>query len=333
MEAIPLTIIKSDITELKVDAIVNAANSALKRGGGVCGAIFSAAGQEELQKQCDALGGCNPGKAVLTPGFGLPAKYIIHTVGPRWQGGNSGERETLQDCYFNSLALARERNIESIAFPLIATGIFGYPKEEALEVATQTIVKFLADYDLQVYLVIFDKQAFALNRERLAPIESFIEHYYRAQYTSLRNHNLRRCSLPQLNEDAVQAPAGLDDLLLRLDESFSKMLMRLIDAKGLTDVEVYKRANIDRKLFSKIRSKTDYAPKKKTAVALAIGLRLSLDETKDLLDRAGYSLSRSQVFDLIIEYFLMTENYNIYEINEALFHFDQPLLGGENVAF
>lgn len=322
----PLDIVRNDITKMQVDAIVNAANSALKMGGGVCGAIFHGAGPKELQHECAQIGSCQPGQAVITRGYRLPAKYIIHTVGPIWQGGQHGEAGLLRACYLNSLTLAKENDCESIAFPLISSGIYSYPKAEALTIATKAIADFLADNDMHVYLVIFDNGAFSLGEEILGPIQAYIEQNYVNEHSQARRVFFDRPSFFPISKEMIQ-PVGLDDIIERLDEPFSQTLFRLIDAKGMTDVQVYKRANIHRKLFSKIRSNRSYMPSKKTAVALAIALELNMTETNDLLERAGYTLSRSQLFDVIIEYFITKGIYNIFSINEALFYYDQPLLG------
>jgi O-acetyl-ADP-ribose deacetylase (regulator of RNase III) len=318
----PLEIVENDITKMRVDAIVNAANSALRMGGGVCGAIFRAAGPQELQRECEAIGGCETGQAVTTQGYRLPAKRIIHTVGPIWQGGQQGEAELLRNCYLNSLKLARECGCESIAFPLISTGIYGYPMAEAVDIAVGAIADFLAEEDMHVYLVVFDKEAFAPGKELLEPIQAYVDEHY------VGERQLLESPMYMPVTERMAKPAGLDDIIQDLDESFTQTLFRLIDAKGKTDVEVYKRANIDRKLFSKIRSIRGYTPSKRTAVALAIALELNLQETKVLLERAGYTLSRSQLFDVIIQYFITQGKYDIFAINEALFCFDQPLLGG-----
>ena len=342
----PFEIIRNDITKMTVDIIVNAANSGLKMGGGVCGAIFAAAGADKLQAECDQIGGCAVGEAVITDGYQLPAKSIIHTVGPVWQGGSADEARLLHRAYTRSLELALKHHCKSIAFPLISSGIYGYPKDQALKIAVAAISEFLLEHELLVYLVVFDKKAFVFSEKLFAEINKYIDDHYVDEHLvyernmevepELSQYNRVRLTAPQeklaesqplMPAPAVSVKRSLADVLGQLDESFSEMLLRLIDEKGMTDVETYKKANIDRKLFSKIRSKKDYNPSKATAIAFAIALELSLDETHDLLGRAGYALSHSHIFDLIIEYFISAENYNIYEINEALFAFDQALLG------
>lgn len=327
----PFTIVRQDITKMKVDAIVNAANTDLAMGGGVCGAIFNAAGVSDLQTACDKLAPIKTGDAVITPGFKLPAKFIVHTAGPVYRGGKSGEEEQLRSCYLNALERAVENKCKSIAFPLISSGIYGYPKEEALLVATGAIQDFLGEHELDVYLAVFDKAAFAVSEKLLGEVESYIDEHYVAEH-GLPRRKLLDVEREALEEaDLMQAPivgAGIDDLVGSLDEPFSETLLRLIDAKGKTDVEVYKRANLDRKLFSKIRSNKGYMPSKRTVIALAVALELSLDETDDLLERAGYALSHSQKFDVIVEYFIVSGKCDIFEINEVLFKYDQPLLGG-----
>lgn len=335
----PFTIVRQDITKMKVDAIVNAANTDLMMGGGVCGAIFKAAGPSELQAACDKLAPIQTGDAVITPGFKLPAKFIIHTAGPVYRGGKSGEEEQLRSCYQNSLKRAVENKCGSIAFPLISSGIYGYPKDEALRVATRAIQDFVREHELDVYLAVFDKASFSISEKLLGEVKSYIDEHYVAEYKLTRRglldverEALEEADLISYNIPApMQAPtvdSGIDDLVSNLDEPFSTTLLRLIDAKGKTDVEVYKRANLDRKLFSKIRTGIGYTPSKRTAIALAVALELSLDETDDLLERAGYALSHSRKFDVIVEYFIVSGKYDIFEINEVLFKYDQPLLGG-----
>jgi O-acetyl-ADP-ribose deacetylase (regulator of RNase III) len=341
----PFNIVRQDITKMKADAIVNAANTDLAMGGGVCGAIFRAAGADKLQAACDKLAPIKAGEAVITPGFNLPAKHVIHAAGPvyRRQSPQQSE-ELLRAAYINSLERAAENGCESIAFPLISSGIYGYPKADALRVATAAIQDFLAGHDMDVSLAVFDKAAFSASSELLGEVASYIDEHYvdeRAQARRFRQlldveeqalektafYKSARTPLMQRPQAAATPAAGLDDLIDGLDEPFSKTLLRLIDAKGRTDAEVYKRANIDRKLFSKIRN-PDYRPSKKTALALAVALELSLDETGDLLERAGYALSRAVKFDVIVKYFITCRKYDIFEINEVLFHYDQPLLGG-----
>ncbi|MDR1732015.1 MAG: macro domain-containing protein [Synergistaceae bacterium] len=310
----PFQIVQNDITKMNVDAIVNAANTRLLMGGGVCGAIFGAAGAEELQKECDAIGGCKTGQAVLTKGCRLPAKYIIHTPGPVWQGGEEGEPELLRGCYANSLALARSQGCTSIAFPLISSGIFGYPRDRALEVAVDAVKSFLAENDMNVFLVFFDKRFFCLPEDLLEPVESFIEEYYSD------SRFLRTCS--DLGRRMTKRFAK------RPEEPFSKMLLRLMEASGKTDAAIRNGANIDQKRLTEIRRGESGAPDKKTLLALAVALELNKADTDDLLERAGHSLSHSDKQDVIVAYFIISGRYDIYTINETLFHFDQPLLGG-----
>jgi O-acetyl-ADP-ribose deacetylase (regulator of RNase III) len=334
------SIIREDITKLKVDAIVNAANTDLKWGGGVCGAIFAAAGGAKLQAECDKLAPIKTGEAVITKGFNLPAKFVIHAAGPVYRDGKQGEEKLLRDTYANALKRAVENGCESVAFPLISSGIYGYPKAEALAVATSAIREFIAEHDINVMLVVFDKSAFEVSRELLGDVESYIDEHYVDRHTPKRRNLLPVEDLSLREIDSIQfekiicgdlapqAPKPLEDIIGDLDEPFSDTLLRLIDAKGKTDVEVYKRANLDRKLFSKIRTSKGYTPSKKTALALAIALELTLDETDDLLERAGYALSHAVKFDVIVEYFIANKKYDIFEINEVLFEYDQPLLGG-----
>ncbi len=335
----PLKIIRNDITKMSVDVIVNAANTALKMGGGVCGTIFSTAGAERLQEDCDNIGMCNVGEAVITNGYSLPATYIIHTVGPIWRGGSSDEAHLLHNCYTNSLTLALHHKCKSIAFPLISSGLYGYPKDQALQIAISAISEFILNHEMMVYLVVYDKKAFVLSEKLFSAIEKYIddnyveEHHLNKYRRGIEPYEFQQLRLKREICDicepipTIKKKRSLVDVIGQLDESFSQILLRLIDEKGLTDVETYKRANIDRKLFSKIRSGKGYNPSKVTAIAFAVALELNLDETSDLLSKAGYTLSHSNKFDVIIEYFIEEGNYNIYEINEALFAFDQALLG------
>ncbi len=433
----PLIIVRNDITKMKVDAIVNAANQTLLGGGGVDGAIHHAAGPG-LLAECRTLGGCETGSAKLTGAYRLPCKYVIHTVGPRWRGGNHGERDKLVSCYRTSLTLAAENECETVAFPLISSGIYGYPKDKALKVAIDTISDFLFEHDMTVYIVIYDRAAYQIGEKLFQDIAEYIDDHYVEEHTDSRREQSRSLLLeesenivfeessdassgeskdafpmesepsdgaslasafqgpakkkssrlqfvkpdtaaptakpdakaPAVKSDAAflavkpgakvpavkpdvaapmskpgkaltikpgvapaekcsAAPAAftLDEAVRMMDESFSEMLLRKIDESGITDAQCYKKANIDRKLFSKIRSDKFYKPSKPTVLAFAIALELSLDETREMLMKAGFALSHSNKFDIIVEFFISHKNYNIFEINEALFAFDQSLLG------
>lgn len=336
----PLQIVRNDITAMQVDAIVNAANETLLGGGGVDGAIHRAAGPKLLY-ECRTLGGCRIGQAKITRGYRLPAKYVIHTVGPVWQGGGHGERELLISAYRSSLELAVKYHCETVAFPLISSGVYGYPKDQALKVAVDAIGDFLLQHDLTVYLVIFDLASYTIGGKLFADIAAYIDDRYVEEHGNLRAEQNRRSqllarSLPLMEGETATAsaaapdkatPESLEEALGQIDESFSQMLLRKIDEKGMTDAQCYKKANIDRKLFSKIRSDIHYKPSKPTAMAFAVALELPLAEARDLLQKAGFAFSHASKFDIIVEYFITHGNYNIFEINEALFAFDQSLLG------
>ena len=359
----PLEIVRNDITKMKVDAIVNAANNSLLGGGGVDGAIHRAAGPE-LLAACRTLGGCETGAAKITKGYNLPSKYVIHTVGPVWQGGQHDEEKLLISCYQTSLELAEEYKCESLAFPLISGGAYGYPKDQAIKVATDTIRDFLLEHDMLVYLVVFDRSSFAISQKLYANIQAFIDDTYIGpdyerteslrRVDNIRPHMARptaaapkqqaeeeakRPSFFQKKQKAEAMPdaaffgeecalaPSLDQYLDQIDEGFRDMLLRKIDERHMTDAECYKKANIGRKLFNKIKNQADYKPGKPTVVALAIALQLPLEEIREMLMKAGFSFTHSSKFDLIVEYFFAQGNYDILEINQALFAFDQKLLG------
>ena len=351
----PLKIIRNDITKMAVDAIVCSTDSELSGSGGADGRLRRAAGPK-LAVACGKLRGCKTGNAKMTRGFLLPCKYVIFTVGPQWQGGDRGEGETLVSCYLSCLELAKKKKCRSLAFPLIASGSFGYPKDRALRTAVDTISAFLMENDMDVYLVVYDRQAYGISAKLFSDIQTYIDDNYVEEHRRLeeRGRNLQRSifrawdteeaelaqegspdmscpqppfdGMPDYAPTCVRSPS-LEELVSRLDESFSQMLLRKIDEAGMTDAQCYKRANIDRKLFSKIRSDVNYRPSKPTAIAFAVALELPLEEARELLAKAGFALSRSSKFDIIIEYFIGQGNYNIFEINEALFAFDQSLLG------
>lgn len=337
----PFTIIRNDITKVKADAIVNTANPQPTYAGGTDSAIYHAAGEEELLAARKKIGGIARGEAAATPAFNLPAKFIIHTVGPSWVDGHHGEEETLRSCYRKSLLLAEQLKCRSIAFPLIATGIYGFPRQLALEIAGDEIEKFLQDSDMQVELVVFGKESFQLASKLQQDIDEYIDENYErvqafAEY-SARNAEMDFvdaasplcASLPSEGKRRRKEKRRetLDDLVNHPGETFQERLFRMIDARGLDDPEVYHRANIDRKLFSKIRSDPAYKPSKTTAIALALALELSLPETQALLGRAGYTLSHSFLFDIIVEACIQKGVFNVLDVNELLFSYDQPLLG------
>ena len=301
----PLQIVRNDITTMKMDAIVNAANESLLGAGGVDGAIHRAAGPE-LLAECRTLGGCKTGQAKITKGYRLLAKFVIHTVGPIWRGGGYGGRELLGSAYRSSLELALANGCETVAFPLISSGVYGYPKDQALKVAVDTIGEFLLSHDMTVYLVIFDRAAYTIGGKLFADIAAYIDDCYADAHTDSWETQRRRMALASMpmEEDAlapIAAPADLDEALSKLDESFSQMLLRKIDERGITDAQCYKKANIDRKLFSKIRSDVHYKPSKPTAMAFAVALELPLEEAREMLEKAGFAFSHASKFDIIVE--------------------------------
>lgn len=369
----PLHIIREDITRMSVDAIVAAGSAAPGTPaptGGVNGSIHQKAGAR-LLAALRRLGGIRAGGAILTDGYDLPCRYVIHTAGPKWQGGGHGEETQLRACYTEVLALAARRQLDTIAFPLISSGRYGYPKAEALRVAVSAIRSFLYGHDMTVYLVVYDKEAFLAGSALFADVTQFIDqHYVDERYVPRSRREadwaferfadaeeadcaeepdalcMETCSaaevmtapveetpvpcMPKMKASAPApgaVPPGLARRLHQLDEGFADMLLRLIDERGMKDSVCYRRANVDRKLFSKIRSVPGYTPKKSTAAAFCVALELSLEETEDLLSRAGYALSRANMFDVILEYFISKGRYDVDEINQVLFAYDQPLLG------
>ncbi|MDO5303889.1 MAG: macro domain-containing protein [Clostridia bacterium] len=354
----PFEIVRNDIVNMQVDAVVNTANPKPVIGSGVDSGIHKKAGPKLLLAR-QKIGKIKFGDAVITPGFNLDAKYVIHTVGPIWEDGSHGEEEILSSCYRKSLTLAKENACESMAFPLIATGNYGFPKPLALQIAVREISAFLLENEMQIYLVVFDKDAFALSEKLFKSVSSYIDENYihsktideygtenvYASHLEIRRirEGLKQsnrfhediCPLPEMKECLAMpieetVPMVSEDwgqLLKNLDAGFSETLLQLIDRTGKKDSEIYKKANIDRKLFSKIRNNMDYRPSKTTALAFAFALELDIDETKDFISRAGFALSHSSKFDVIVEYFLVNKNYNVFELNEVLFAFDQPLIG------
>ena len=367
----PFEIIRGDITELSVDAIVNAANPEPAVGYGVDAGIHQKAGPRLLEAR-KKIGPIPVGQAAVTRGFNLPAKYVIHAAGPVWTDGSQGEEALLRRTYDTALALAAKKRCRSVAFPLLSSGNYGFPKGTALQIAVSAFSDFLMDHDMRIVLAVFDKAAFDLSGKLFHSVRSYIDENYiqsrlRDEY-GLTGAVFAEDKLPQLMAErqqparsrqtddfttiapmaapppiaqanilpvAAAAPKmpsaavqpGLEELLKKTDAGFSETLLKLIDRTGKKDAEIYKKANIDRKLFSKIRSNPAYKPSKPTAVAFAIALELDLEETRDFIGRAGFALTHSSKFDIIVEYFILHGNYDVFELNEMLFAFDQPLIG------
>ena len=335
----PLQIIRNDITKVRADVIVNTANPEAAVGAGVDSAIYKAAGYDRLLSERKKIGRMKPGEAKETPAFDLPAKYIIHTVGPAWLGGDMGEADTVAKCYRNSLELALKLGCESIAFPLISTGTLGFPKDLALRTAISEITDFLLRSDMNVFLVVYNKEAFELSGKLFEDVRSYIEESQvisrremmpNSSYGRIEGHipDMADLGAPTMGGTLFDlSEASVEDLLEKKGETFQQHLFRLIDRKGLDDIEVYKKANLDRKLFSKIKGNVNYNPSKRTAVALAISLELNEDEALDLLGKAGYTFSDASKADIIVRYFIERGEYDINEINCCLFEFGQQILG------
>lgn len=341
----PFSIVRNDITNMQVDAIVNPANPAPAIGAGTDAAIHEAAGKKLLAWR-QKVGSLYVGDAVMSPGYRLDARYVVHVIGPVWQGGDKGEEALLRLCYDKALALALESGCKSIAFPLLCAGNYGFPREKALATAISAFSSFLLGHEMQIFLVVYDRSSFGLSEKLFSGITSYIDENYIAQqvkaqdaYYRSENRAPRRAAAPKaawLEETdfcmaapmaAPTAASSLKEELEKVDEGFSQRLLRLIDATGKKDSEIYSRANISRQHFSKIRNNPNYRPTKATALAFAIALELDMAETRDLIGRAGYALTRSSKFDVILMYFIEKKNYNIFDINAALFEFDQTLLG------
>ena len=340
----PLQIIRQDITKMRVDAIVNTTNEEMIGYSGVDLAIHTIAGAE-LDEECAKLAPLGLGQAKLSGAYALPCKYVIHTSGPVWRGGLVGESIILRSCYIESLKLAVKSGCRSVAFPLISSGVYGYPKDQVLKFAIQTITEFLFDHELTVYLCVFDKESYSFSQKLFSDIQEFIndeyvddhdEDFYEAFDGNVDEMPMAKCiqapmcadaMMPRKRETNSAAGKSLREYMKQMDRSFQEMLFDLIDESGMTDVECYKKANVDKRTFSKIKSNKDYKPSKQTVIAFAISLQLDMDTTQELLATAGFTLSRSKVFDKIIRYFIHNGNYDIFEINEALFEFDQQLLG------
>ena len=333
----PLKIIRQDITKMKVDAIVNTTNEEMIGYSGVDFMVHQGAG-ELLDIECEKIAPLGLGEAKITNGYNLDAKYIIHTSGPVWRGGLSGESIILKSCYLESLKLATKYGCESVAFPLISSGVYGYPKDKVLKFAISVIKDFLLQNELTVYLCVYDRESYEFSRSLFKEISDYIgdnvcayeESFFAPKMSAMPVYHEDDCCSASFGSSSKSSSpeTTFEDYMQKMDKSFAYKLFDLIDERGMTDVECYKKANVDKKTFSKIKCNPDtYRPSKQTAVAFAIALRLTVDETQELLASAGLTLSMSFVFDKIIYYFIERGNYDIFEINEALFEFDQVLLG------
>ena len=338
----PFEIVRNDITNMVVDAIVNTANPKPVIGGGTDARIHQKAGPELLAAR-QRIGDISVGDAAVTEGFNLQASYVIHTAGPAWRGGLFGEEKKLRSCYDKALSLALEKGCQSVAFPLISAGTYGFPKDKAMKIALDAFRDFLLNNEMMIYLVVFNREVFLLSEKLFRGISSYIDENYVEHYESIafqERRKLRRRNIAEEKACGSCAPmeicapcapmpksTNLVNYLDQLDAGFSETLLKLIDKTGKKDSEIYKKANLSKQHFSKIRNNPDYKPTKPTALALAIALELDLEQTKDLIGRAGYALTNSSKFDVIIRYFIEQHKYDIVEINIALYEFDQVLLG------
>jgi len=351
----PFEIVRNDITNMQADAIVNTANPRPVVGSGCDAGIHKKAGPLLLEAR-KQIGNIGVGQVRATSAYNLPAKYVFHAVSPVWQDGLQGEAVLLRQCYENALQLALDKGCESIAFPLLATGNYGFPKDLALQIALEVFSRFILQHEIQIWLVVFHKDAFALSEKLFHSVESYIDEHYieetlEDEYAVEKSGRYRRhfgftgalrasraAAEKQVLDSALEEASvplfdekpsdlSLEQLLEKTDAGFSETLLKLIDKTGKKDSEIYKKANVDRKLFSKIRNDPSYRPSKTTALAFAIALELDLKGTLDLIGRAGYTLTHSSKLDIIVEFFIRNKRYHIHEINITLFDFDQPRLG------
>lgn len=353
-----LRILRNDITKMSVDAIVNTANCRPTVGPGCDFAIYTAAGFDKLlQYRTEHIGQVEEGDVFITPAFDLPSEYIIHAVSPAFKGGDNGEEEKLRSCYRKSLQLAVENSVKSIAFPLISTGSFGYPKEEGMRIAVDEINGFLMNHDIDVSLVVFDEKTARLGKSIFEGLDSYIDQNYmemkvQEEYdcfevmantpvnsaTSVMATEAKPEPSTEFYENASfdctcdfgrfseEHESAIEERMKHMTDTFSEYLIYLIDSKGLTYPDVYKRAIIDKKVFSKIKNNHDAHPKKITAMCLCVGAMLSLDETIDLLARAGYALSPCDKTDIIFRYFIENGIYDMIELDIQLEEHNLPCL-------
>lgn len=339
-----LYIVKADITIREVDAIVCTANTRLHLGGNMGNKILVAAGKDILT-ELNQIGHCDVGNSVITKGYGLKAKYVIHTVGPRYIDGKHGEAKLLEQAYMSALNLALDHGFETIELPLISSGSFRYPNREAADIAIKTISKFLEDNELSVGLVIYSTKTFEECEDLFKPYVCYIGNGYVKEIIDHRialpemekteDDYLLECGRfenrlefsPSILKKAKQKPAKHAGQFTKLEPNFSSKFLNYLNRSGKTNSEVYNKVGIDRRLFSKILSSKDYKPKKITVICLVIGMELTIEEAEDLLDSAGFSFSKSIMFDSLIKEFIEDENYDVDEINDILYKYNQPLIG------
>ena len=346
----PFEIVRNDITKMQVDAIVNAASRLPRVNAGVDGVIHKKAGPALLEAR-KKIGYIQPGTAAITPAFELDAEYVIHAATPTWTDGLHGEAKLLRQAYDMCLDLAVKNHCDSIAFPLLASGNHGFPKGKALQVAIVAFSEFLMEHEMQIYLVVFSRDSVKLSEKLVHNVRCYIDQNYVDAYeletyggvNEDRRRNLYQMQrIMEMQEECLSAPCeamaaapmpcakaslSLDEFIKEKDAGFTETLLMLIKKKGLKNSAVYKKANISKQHFSKLINDPDAKPSKPTAIALALALELDLEATKDLISRAGYALTNSSTFDLIIRYFIEHKQFNVIEINIALYEFDQSLLG------
>ncbi len=347
----PFKIVRNDITKVKADIIVNTANPKPIYASGTDSAIYHAAGAEALLTERKKIGEIARGEIAVTPAFDLKAKYIIHTVGPAWIDGKHHEFSALEDCYRKSLYKALELKCESIAFPLIATGVYGFPKDKALQIAISIFSQFLLENEMQIYLVVFDKKSFQLSGQLMDNVDSYIDsNYVRERHLEEYNSRSVRSRHSRFMEEDQEIEALYEARMMEeedscicsapipptesfdfeldvIEPSFHEKLFELIDAAGIDNKDVWKNANLDRKHFSKIQCDEKYHPKKKTVMALCIALKLDLEQSKDLLSRADWAFSPSSKMDLIVQKAIIDKQYDIYQLNLVLFKYTNEVLG------
>ena len=321
----PFCIIRNDITKVTADAIVNTANPQARIGGGTDSAIYQASGADALLAERRKLGDIPVGQAAATSAFGLRAKYIIHTVGPVWQGGIHGEEAALRSCYEQSLYLARKLGCESVAFPLISTGVYNFPRDKAMRIATAAIYEFLMEQEMLVELVVFDRSAYELSGRLFPNVQSYIDEQYAADQAAQEY----RCMREERFSRAGAAPT-LSGALHCTQSTFQEYLLELIRQRNLKNSDVYHGANLSKQHFSKMLSNKNYKPTKNTVCALALALHLDHAGADALLAKAGLLLADNIRFDLAVRYFLDNQMYNIVEDNIALYENGLELLGTQN---